>query len=334
MPTTVNAAFNQFLTNIVNLAPTTNSSARKSRDWLIEQIHALGNSDLTFPLFYKENDIFFGSFARRTKIRELDDIDLMICLKATGSTYVENGDRVYITAPGSSRLLHSLCNANTNTLNSRMVINRFVFLLKKVPNYQNAIIKRSMESCTLDLSSYTWSFDIVPCFITEPDDQGETYYVIPDGSGDWKMTDPRKDREAVTIINQHHGGNVLNVVRILKYWNNRQTAPSIPSYLLETMVLQYYLQHKNQPASQFVDLEIPHLLNHISDSILKIVVDFKGIQGNLNTIPLADQIKVSTRAKFDYGVALKARAAEEANDHKGSIESWGKIFGPDFPTYG
>jgi len=31
----------------------------------------------------------FGSFARRTKIRELDDIDLMKCLSAQGAYYTE-----------------------------------------------------------------------------------------------------------------------------------------------------------------------------------------------------------------------------------------------------
>src|SRR5690349_10837630 len=94
MGRTVIAAFNDFQKNIVNLDSGITSIARRSRDWLLEQISEFPNRDSTFPKLYEEKNIFFGSFARRTKIRELDDIDLMVVLSAEEGYYSDHGSYI------------------------------------------------------------------------------------------------------------------------------------------------------------------------------------------------------------------------------------------------
>ncbi|WP_016951483.1 S-4TM family putative pore-forming effector [Anabaena sp. PCC 7108] len=232
MAQTVNVAFDEFLKDYVNLDIKDTAKARNSRDWLIEeQIHSFPYKDLYFPRFYSEKDIYFGSFARRTKKRPLDDIDIMIALSAEGSTYYEYTNGVIeMYVPDSAYKLKMLCNDDTNTLNSRKILNKFKYLLSKVPQYQEADIKTNLEAVTLKLKSYTWNFDIVPCFFTNPELSGRTYYLIPDGKGNWKKTDPRIDRYRVTEVNQAHNGNVLNVIRLMKFWNKRQTMPSMGSW--------------------------------------------------------------------------------------------------------
>lgn len=48
----------------------------------------------------------------------------------------------------------------------------------------------------------------------------------------WTKTDPRIDKNRVTDINVKLGGNMLNVVRMVKYWQRRKTMPTMNSYLL------------------------------------------------------------------------------------------------------
>jgi hypothetical protein len=332
MVKTVNQAFDTFLKNNVNLDSNQTKSARSSREWLIEQIDSFPNKDLNFPRLYSEKNIHFGSFARCTKKRELDDIDQMIGLSAEGAYYSELGDRIEIHVPDSARELKLLCYNNTDILNSIKVINKFVALLPKVPQYKKAIIKRNQEAATLNLISYTWTFDIVPCFFTQPNLFGKDYYLIPDGRGDWKKTDPRIDRKRVTDLNQKHDGNILNVIRLLKYWNRRPTMPSMSSYLIENMILDFY-STRFAKASSYVDLEIPNLLNHIQSRIYFAVNDPKGIQGNINQLSSEDRNKISKRAYADYLKALEARELEENNDHRSSITKWREIFGSNFPIY-
>lgn len=76
MATTVNNAFSEFMSYVVNLDPTVTSEARYSRDNLLSNISEFDNKDDFFDLCDSYN-VHFGSFARRTKCRELDDVDLM-----------------------------------------------------------------------------------------------------------------------------------------------------------------------------------------------------------------------------------------------------------------
>lgn len=83
MATTVNNAFEEFMRDSVNLIPEKTSMARRSRDNLINNINGFSEEDDFFSIYSNKN-LKYGSFARKTKIRELDDIDLMICLSAEG----------------------------------------------------------------------------------------------------------------------------------------------------------------------------------------------------------------------------------------------------------
>lgn len=332
MVTTVNEAFDVFLTDYVNLDSDETKSARNSRDWLLSQIRSFSDKDDGFPRLYSEKDISFGSFARRTKKRELDDIDMMIALSAEEGVYHEFTDRIEVYVSDSTCRLKAFCWDNTDILSSRKIINKFISLLDQVPQYEKAEIKRNMEVVRLNLRSYPWAFDLVPCFFTHKDWLNKDYYLIPDGQGHWKKTDPRIDRQRVTEINQIHDGNVLNVIRLMKYWNRRPTMPSMSSYLIENMILDLY-SVQSVKASKFVDLEVPKVLQYIQTAIFCQVNDPKGIQCDINKLSREDQDKIFRRAYFDCMKALEARESEDKGEHKLSIAKWREVFGTSFPTY-
>jgi len=198
MATTVVAAFDEFLAEHVNLEPGVTTLARASRDWLLGQIQILPSKHNDFPILYSDVDIHYGSFARRTKIRELDDLDIIIGISALGTTYLNYGNTIQLTVPYGIAL-RGLCHDGTNLLNSRRVINKFVNHLSEVPQYAKSEIKRNGSAAVLNLTSYTWNFDIVPGFFTAPEFDGRTYYIIPDGNGHWMKTDPRIDQKRIKI---------------------------------------------------------------------------------------------------------------------------------------
>ena len=330
MATDVNAAFREFLSETVNLDPDITKQARSSRDWLLGQIHTLPARHTDFPTLYTEKDIHFGSFARQTKIRDLDDIDLIVGISALGTTYLDSGSTVTLSVPDGIAL-RALCFDGTNQLNSRKVINKFVSRLSDVPQYQKAEIKRTGEAAVLDLSSYSWSFDVVPGFLTVPEWDERTYYLIPDGNVNWKKTDPRKDRDRINALAKTRGGAMLNALRLAKYWNRRPTMPGMSPYLIECIVLDYYDNHS---AGDWPDIELLNLLHYIRSAVLADVQDPKGIQGNINGLTWEERSKVSDRAEEDAEKASSARSAESAGDHKGAIGWWGKVLGTAFPGFG
>jgi len=328
MAMTVNGAFDDFLKNTVNLDSTRTATARTSRDNLKDQIAKFKNF---FPL-YSQKNIDFGSFARKTKIRPLDDIDMIFTLSANGCTWQESYDGVvYINTPTDSPEYSDYRHENSYRLNSRKVINEFIRNLSSLNHYSKAELHRNQNTATLKLTSYDWNFDIVPAFFTTEDSAGNTYYIIPDGNGDWMKTDPRLDRQRVTEINQLRNGNVLNAIRAIKYWQRRATMPSIQSYLIENLVLNYF--EKNE-GSSYIDINVKNIFLYISTAIFDSVNDPKGIQGDLNKLSTEDMIKISEKASSDYTTASSAREFENNADQEKAIAEWHKIFGSDFPQYG
>ena len=326
MATTVNNAFSEFMKDIVNLDPNKTSTARSSRDNLIDNINGFSGDDDFFDV-YTDRNLKFGSFARRTKIRELDDIDQMICLSAESTrTYTEATDCFYINGNDDDKR-NGLLTYGTNHLNSTKVINRFISKLSELNDYSKAEMHKNHEAATLKLKSYTWNFDIVPCFYTTGD-----FYLIPDGNGNWKKTDPRIDNSRTTEINQKHNGNLLNLIRLVKYWNKRKVTLTIGSYLLECMILNIY-DNKSGKENWWIDLEFRDVLYGLSVAIKNDVDDPKGIQGNLNTFSSDDREKISTALYNAYCKACTARQYEADGKQKQAIEKWGEVLGSSFPQY-
>jgi len=312
--------------NIVNLDPDITSKARKSRDNLIDNINSFSDNDDFFSI-YQDKNLKFGSFARRTKIRELDDIDLMICLSAEGTrTYTEALDCIYINGNDSDKN-NELLSYGTKYVNSTKVINRFISKLADLNDYSKAEMHKNQEAATLKMKSYTWNFDIVPCFYAKDD-----FYLIPDGSGNWKKTDPRIDNERTTELNQKHNGNLLNLIRLVKYWNKRKVTISIDSYLLECMILNIY-DSIDTSDNWWIDIEFKNTLYKLSESIKKDVEDPKGIQGNINQFDWADRKKISDALYKAYKKAVEARSYEDDKKQKEAINKWREVFGSNFPKY-
>jgi len=330
MATNVNAAFDIFFKDFVRLDPTRSDTAKASKTTLVTEIAKFPNDGL-FPKLHPDLSIDYGSFSRKTKIRPLDDIDLMIILHGQGGTFNEYHDRIEITINANATTLTALCNDNSCILNSKKVNNKFKDYLGNVPKYEKAEIKRNLEAVTLKLVSYEWVYDIVPCFTTTPDAAGRTFYLIPDGNGNWKKTDPRIDKTRTTSVNQAQTISVLDVIRVIKYWTKRPTMPTIKSYFLENLILNYYGTVNNSQA--YIDIEIPKIFAYIYHNIHSAFNDPKGFQGDINHLTYDERTKIKDRASIDYNKAINARQLETDGKMKESIEKWGEIFGGQFPLY-
>ena len=331
MAITVNNAFAEFMKEVVNLDSDVVSEARSSRDNLLENIAEFDNDDF-FNLCQGFN-VHFGSFARKTKCRELNDIDLMIGISANGATYNSSDpwDDVHMTA-NLDVAVQADCANDDGTLNSTKVINKFKKKLENVREYSRSDIHKSGEAVVLNLISKDWSFDIVPCFHTVKESDGRDYYLIPNGKGNWKKTDPLKDKEHLTNTNQDKDGRVLELIRICKKWNKVKNAKTLPSYLLETMIINF--ADSKTELSEWIDLRFRDALKYIADNITKPIYDLKGIQGDINKIDFYDKFTLQQKANADYLKACEACQYESNNNQKEAVKKWGEILGGDFPTYG
>ncbi|WP_404972968.1 hypothetical protein [Vibrio campbellii] len=330
MATTLNSAINAFVATHVDLSKDVVSQGRKSRDWLLGQLGSISENDQTFPRLYKDKHRGFGSFARNTKKQPLDDIDQLWCLSATdGMYYSDTGQEVIIVVDENDIIFKNYTRFDNKThLSSTRIINLIVRSLSSIQQYKNAS-ERDGEAATLRSTTHDWNFDIVPCFFTAKDINDRDYYLIPDGKGNWKKTDPRKDQEYTSRINQENDQKVLQVIRVIKYWNKRKTMPSMSSYLLENFVLNHFEYY---PLKDTLEENIIEAIEYIAANIHSTVYDPKDIQGNLNNLTSEKRNAIFYRALSDLE-NLKLAKHCKYDDPKKAIDLWRKVFGQNFPEY-
>ncbi|KML40620.1 nucleotidyltransferase [Cytobacillus firmus] len=326
----VDSAFNKFIRDVVDLESEVSKNARRSRDWLYDQLKCLPDKSDEFPHLFSGKEVKgFGSFRRRTKIRPLDDIDLLLVITGEGTTYTELADKITLQVPEKAERLKRLTN-DDGTLNSKRLIEKVKKALSGIHQYENAEIHRREEAATLKLKSYDWVFDIVPAFITAENSAGKTYYIIPDGSGNWKKTDPRIDNERTTEINKNFEGKVLSFIRLVKYWNTNVSTCTISSYLIENLVLNFFSgKHDWQGKKE----ELKNFFSYLKGEIYNSVLDPKQIQGDLNHLNIFEKMEVSDLASKAFISIDNAIQKENEGEQEQAIGHWKEVFGKEFPTY-
>jgi len=332
MPYTVWGAFDTFRKNSVDLVADEVSRALVSRDYLIDQIKTLARTDAAFPRT-SGDAIPYGSFARKTKIRPLDDVDLLLLLHGRGTRAApspNDPDVYWLKIEDNAAALAVFGNA-CGYVNSTKILNRIKSSLSAIPNYSKADIHRNMQAVTLQLKSYVWNFDIVPA-VPIGDGTATIYYLIPDGHGEWIRTDPRIDQANITRVNGQHKGEFVRVVRLLKYWNRRTHKPRLPSYYFETLALRAF-----DNATPIADY--PTAIKRFFDCapiyLTLACPDPKGLGPALDA-----NIDWETKSKVKTAMAEAAQSASYAlmykqqDKDKEAIYWWGQVFGGEFPNYG
>lgn len=329
MPRTIQSALTQLIENSVNMPKERVKKARNSRDWLLDRIESF-EKNIQYLHFCKEFNLHFGSFSRRTKVRPIDDIDIMIGLNGYLLYWNENffnykNCSIHLKQDVQDSGLWIDCLNEDKSLNSTKLLNKFKSALTNISHYENAIIHRRQQAITLKLSSYEWNFDLVPCFYTTSD-----AYLIPNGNGGWMKTNPEKDQEFVTFVNQKHNGKFLELVRLVKYWNTKafDRKANIPSsYLLEVMLTDYYSSKE-----RFYDVryEFEQSLIYLKDNIQNRINDPKGIEGNLNHLTYEEKENLMSRINDDLESINNSKTVSE----KEAFKYWKEILGSKFPDYG
>lgn len=344
MPRTIYAALSEFSAQHVDLDVVQVGQARASRDFLRKSLIGAMNAGEGIPRM-TGGMIHFGSFARKTKIRPLDDIDLMFLIdlgqvQVTASPLgfldsltaqvdvrpwtvnVLKGD-FYLQPSAPARFLTA-----AGLFNSTVVLNEIRARLQSIHQYQNSSIARSGVAVAINLASYPWVFDIVPALEVQNYSGQIEYFAIPDGKGGWQKTDPRADARQLSEMNQLSGGRMLRLIRLVKFWNARQGHP-VRSHHLEVLCVEALRAFfHNDPlialANCFVRIghsihqPCPDPARHLDD--LGAYLSWDGKQRFSNLAAAAHQ--AVHRANADVALGAHASASRELQG----------IFGPSFPS--
>lgn len=248
---TVDRRLEGYLAEEIAIPTTARSSASSSQIYLRQVLRNKANADPWFPELLNQNDVDFlgGSFARHTKIWPLDDIDLFLPLEGGGLMYLNNGFRLPFTVVSDgrgSRLTDSRWQTNSY-VDSVKVLNGFRDGLRST--YPSSTVKLDKHCVNLQTTIAATSesegigFDVVPCFRLRPDDHSEPFYLVPDGNGGWIRSNPRKDTDLCSELQNFHG-TYRQAVRLVKHWNKTQVNDAFQSYYIELAMSRAFLSLK------------------------------------------------------------------------------------------
>jgi len=329
---TITEAFRTFRAAVVDLSEEQNKDAELSSFSITRRLKELAEDESGFPRL-KGEAINFGSFARKTKCRPLDDIDLLIVLDgAQAKVETIRYDRYGYELRATAGPLLPFADTLDDKVSSYKILDSIRDHLKDLRDLKTDSVDRRLQAVRLQLDFLDWNFDLVPAIPVYTAGALESY-LIPNGNGDWWKTDPRLDHQLLEKAVGRHGKLILGLVRMVKYWN-RSTSPRLGSYHLETLVVAAMTDEGSMWIS-----DLPELLKICFRRLQKTVFlpcpDPKGIGPDLDLgVDWLRRTQFSKHAQTASSYAWMAQRAEQTGDTEMAFYWWHHLFGDTFPDYG
>lgn len=239
-----------------------------------------------------------GSFARKTMLKPLRDIDKVVIL--------------------DSRHAHFL----TDIAGSAQAVELVETALRRY--YPDATFSRTRHSIQMDLGAETFSFDVVPAF--EADDGTTDVMIIDLKSGGWERSNTRTLIDVVAERNKACDGLFIHQVRFVKHWSRHVLGDRLPGLHVESIAftcIDQPINHAEAVARIFACGA--RLLSQLST-----YTDPTGVDELSSKISDVDREYARQAFASASDRASQALALDEVGKHDAAIASWISIFGEPF----
>ncbi len=238
-----------------------------------------------------------GSFARKTMIAPLRDIDKVVILAASWAN-------LRTIAGGPDKAMD---------------------LIQKViaANWPDATFKRTRHSLQVDYGENNFSFDIVPAFETNTAD--DDVEIADRDTGGWRRSNTRRLMRAVRDRNDACEGRFVHQVRMVKSFVHDVLGEAFPGLHAEAIT---YL------AITTVQADAQAIASVLATAVVAIgngYYDPTGVDRLSDRLP--NDVRARARTAFSEASqrAQEALRLEAAGDELGAVRVWKSVLGSQFP---
>lgn len=270
----VSAAIDTYIDENIRLSRIAMSSAVTSREWFLKRVQEVISNRTNEPVLYlPEPTLYFGSYFKGTKVKVVDEFDVLVILDTFSGVYREGG---LVLAQGlgskSPNPLFDLSYYKEDGTGVSPI---------KLVNWMKGVVEeiliplggeapvRNGQAVTARISSRDLCIDLVPAVILR-NDLGKTFYAISDGrpNGGWIVTDPKHDKTLLTSAAQGKD-NFKNIIRIMKRIRDSYNM-GVSSFAIETAVI-YYGQTNYWTNNLYQDIRyvIANLANRFRSGVIQ-----------------------------------------------------------------
>jgi hypothetical protein len=291
-PKNTPAAFNQFDEEL-NLDPAERKAAERRHHQVTECLIAAGLAVATF---------LQGSFARKTMLKPLKDVDMVILLTPRLAAELRR-------AGGPARAMALIRQA----------------ISEKFPDAQFDVDAAPAHALQVVFGDCKFTFDLVPAY---EDPAGSEDVFIADRDNDtWERSNTRTLKRVISERNQATGGVFVHQVRMTKSFKTDHPVLDDTSGLLWE-ALAHDAITQAVPHSQAVAATLAHAAKALTGAVYD----------PTDADDLTADWTIKERAAYVAAVQAAAHRTDEAlrleadGDHDGAIELWHSILGEPFPS--
>ena len=269
------SALNKYLREVIALSRKDISSAVSSRDWFIQRVKTVIESRKNEPNLYSDNPFFvYGSYAKGTKVSDLDEFDVMVVIDSNGGSF-SRGEGSIGTGLGKAspnpKYQSKFYKSDESGVSPSRILNWLKGIVKEITDsFGGEAPERNGQAVTAVIKSKNLSIDLVPGGVFSRLSDGKIFYNIPRGDKDngWIVTSPDDDIDLLERASKNRD-NFKNVIRLGKRLKDKYNF-LIPSFAIETSAIQYLIK-KNQWYNHFY-YDFVLFLHHLSDQFKEGVI--------------------------------------------------------------
>ena len=290
-PKTVGAAFNQFDEEL-NLDPAERKAAQRRHQQISKVLGAAGLAETTF---------LQGSFARKTMLKPLKDVDMVIVLPEKVAAQLRR--------PGGPQKAMDMVRHAVR---------------QKFPDAKFDPDEPAAHALQVVFPDCTFTFDLVPAYTDL--DGTEAVFIANREEDCWEWSNARRLNRVVSERNQQTDGQFVHQVRQLKSFKTYHPVLDDTDGLLWE-ALAYATITTRQPHQQAVADTIRHAATALAGPV------YDPTEEDDLTAKWTDRERIAyiTAVSAAARDAAEARRLEGDDEHNAAIEIWYDLLGDPFP---
>lgn len=242
---TLSRAIENYIASTIRYSNHDRDKAIKSREWFLNRIkQSISKQSYAPQLYERDKIVYFGSYFKGTKVRAVDEFDVLIVLDSCSGYFFRDGityGKGLGTASPNYLFDKRFYKLDETGISPTKLLNWLQRLTLEIVNsFDGEAPERNGQAITATIKSQNLKIDLVPAVICE-NMQSNTppFYVIPkgDNTNSWLVTRPREDINLLQAIAQDKA-NFRNIIRIIKRIKSTYNF-QLSSFAIETAIIKY-----------------------------------------------------------------------------------------------
>jgi hypothetical protein len=265
----IDAAIRRYIASDVALSSRDISKSAASREWFLTRVaNEIATRSMGPQLYATEPFVRFGSYFKGTKVRDVDEFDVLVVVDSNTGRFSVGGSAIGWgngSAQPNHKYLPKFMKADGSGVSPRKLLDWLQGIVDGVArSFGGEAPIRDGQAITARIASRDLAIDFVPAGVFTRHADETTFYNIPKGdAGDnWTVTSPRHDIDLLDYVADGKA-DFRNVIRMAKRLRDTYGV-GISSFAIETAIVRYA---QGTTWSQFLWIEVAYALRNLAAAI-------------------------------------------------------------------